>query len=265
MAFSTKSIVFTVALISLIGCSSKSTTAPILDIRFEVKDLQLKFDEGSSDHSYSGEAPIIALGNPALVKQPYIVLVSVEKVKGGDPTESKKLTDTIVVVDGLGMIKTRDSADPKKVKFEKPEYNFSIKGYLPLTPNPSDSKVNQVSFRQEFSLKYEDEVLSKSKYFTVKMESYKGKGTVTVYGPPNFTQLNYLVAIKADRVKGQAKLTPGPFYFLVPVIHGFGTFETWQDWNVSVSTGGKRSDEEAFEMPEYKIDILGYQGSHNAI
>jgi len=59
---------------------SKPTAAP--QVKFEIKNFELKYKESDYSKSYSGEGTVLAVGNPDATKSPYMVIVSIEKLKG---------------------------------------------------------------------------------------------------------------------------------------------------------------------------------------
>jgi hypothetical protein len=109
-------------------------------ISFELKEFKITYEErkfifDSFSKGYFGESTIIAVGDPALVKKPHIVLVRSKRTNGGkvgDP-DTKEM-NCVMVVDGIGKVKTNDfviqsGKESIKGKLEKPEYKIEIIGY----------------------------------------------------------------------------------------------------------------------------------------
>ncbi len=131
--------------ILFVACESrmnKSASSAIHNIGFEVKEFTLDHKEDRSSifrsESYTGRGTIAAVGDPELVKKPYLVVVQLTKVKGGRETDTEKVSTRIIeVVNGIGQITTFDNMWGKE-KLEQPEYKIDIIGHVQLTSQISN-------------------------------------------------------------------------------------------------------------------------------
>ncbi len=127
-----------IACIVLLACETKEGRSPTTQISFQIKNFHLNLTEHFS--TYRGTGTIVPSGNPELVKRPYLVFLKSEKIKGGSLTEERRTVRSIEVVDGVGTFDTYDRATNRDDMFEKPEYEFSIIGYLALGDSPYESE-----------------------------------------------------------------------------------------------------------------------------
>ena len=121
------------------------------DIKFEVSKFELNYNENIAEkdylysETYDGTGFIIASGDAQMVKKPYYVALQVEKVKGGEsnPNNSDNTyINLILVTNGSGTFKTKDSNWHKDNKLAKPEYEFKIIGYIPIAEQ-SENKTKE--------------------------------------------------------------------------------------------------------------------------
>jgi hypothetical protein len=112
-----------------------------VNIRFEVKNFELKYEKHNSSflatESYAGKGNILAVGDPIKMKKPYLVLLKINRIKGGLETDTDKERKIYVLVDeGIGEVLTFDYhqlyGEEKKKLFEKPEYKIEVLGYMPF-------------------------------------------------------------------------------------------------------------------------------------
>jgi hypothetical protein len=120
------------SLLFFLGCQPVKTQS---NVSFEVKNFELKYEESklfSTSESYTGKGTIIATGDPAEIKKPYLVLLKITRISGGSETDTKtEQTDFSLVENGLGTFTTFDIRSANK-KFEKPEYKIEVIGYIPF-------------------------------------------------------------------------------------------------------------------------------------
>lgn len=137
----TKIKILLVILLILFTASCQKLTPNNKDIKFELKNFELKYEKSdlkfAPSEQYTGKGNILAVGDPQLVKKPYMVLIKITRIKGGLETDTnKEYTSTLLVNDGIAEIATYDYHrlyDTEKDKpFTKPEYQVKILGYIPF-------------------------------------------------------------------------------------------------------------------------------------
>ncbi len=128
------------ALLLFAGCGSKTGVTESPRVSFEVKELDLQYHKkpfrpfGWEQKGYYGTGIIMAVGEPAFVRQPYIVMIKITRIKGGLKTATnKERLDFIPVINGIGKFETNDTTITDE-KIEKPEYNVYVVGYKTVIP-----------------------------------------------------------------------------------------------------------------------------------
>lgn len=126
----------------LAACSSdsKSTmseTRP--EMRFDVRGLKNEASESSLFTSFSHKGNIIPMGDSAACKQPYLVLVKITRVSGGDPERQNvfPFNAIIPIVDGIGEFEIPGGLREKRTAYssggtwEAEKIEINVVGYIP--------------------------------------------------------------------------------------------------------------------------------------
>lgn len=132
--------------LTLQGCELKPTDAPVATetktdqkteikkIKFEATSFTLDYENSEgrlSDERYTGSGIITVSGDELIVKKPYLVLLQVKKISGGEKRSSGERMENVIVINGIGRFFTDDWNFVKNEKMEKPVYEFKIIGYIP--------------------------------------------------------------------------------------------------------------------------------------
>jgi hypothetical protein len=237
---------------------SKPTAAP--QVKFEIKNFELKYKESDYSKSYSGEGTVLAVGNPDATKSPYMVIVSIEKSKGGNAEDDQKTVLVVPVIDGLGKITTYTTAT-KKENLEKPEYKIEVNGYvqlLPIDKVQSGETKGKVSFDiKNFNVTKEENARGELRF-----TSYKGNGMIVTSGDQQMVKNPYLVLVKVDKIKSAGKdNSDATKYVLIPVFDSIGIIKTADFGGMKAFFRGQLVSDTTknYNNPEYKLDVIGYK------
>lgn len=112
-------------------------TSRVPQVRFEVRGLQnqaVNNEYGSI--SYTHKATIVALGDSALTSRPYLVLLHVNKLSGGDPGQAARFPMTVAetVVQGVGDFTLYGGYHLKTETWEPEKIEISVVGFVPAFP-----------------------------------------------------------------------------------------------------------------------------------
>lgn len=140
-----KKLIVIMSVLLLTACSvptaniqTTNQDKPKENIRFEVISFELKYEDGQNSkfgETYSGTGIIKASGNQELVNKPYLVLVQIKKVSGGDERSTGYQFNNVIVTNGIGRVTTYDWSLDKNIKMERPVYELKVVGYIPYIPN----------------------------------------------------------------------------------------------------------------------------------
>jgi hypothetical protein len=119
---------------SLASCDSM-TKAP----DFSIREITSKSDETEYAKSITYEVNILARGD-ASAKEPYVVLIEVRQLSGGDPEKAPGGAEYgyVPVVDGIGHTpigndyRNKKSSISEAATWPPPKYSVRIIGYTPV-------------------------------------------------------------------------------------------------------------------------------------
>lgn len=94
------------------------------NFNMETEKNEYKYTDTSI--SYTGKGEVVCSD----LKNPYIVIVKVEKISGGKEDDEKEQIQQVIVNQGKGTIITYDYGSEKEIT--RPKYSFEIKGYIKL-------------------------------------------------------------------------------------------------------------------------------------
>lgn len=112
------------------------------NIKFEVQNFELSYEDNSrniSDYKfrnekYFGNGIIVASGDAELVSKPYVVIIKFIRKSGGNGKNTNtEYIKYLPIINGTGKIITEDTVTDGNDTFDKPVYEFTIIGYLPIT------------------------------------------------------------------------------------------------------------------------------------
>lgn len=130
------------ALLSLaaLGCGN-SPLDRTPDVRFEVRPFTTTKDEGEVGTSFDHKAPVLAIGDSSDARRPYLVVVRLIHVSGGDPEiwgDHKEVPLSIPVINGVGEIAVSGGFRMKASTYQKgdtwdpAQFRVEIVGYAPI-------------------------------------------------------------------------------------------------------------------------------------
>lgn len=108
--------------------------------QFSIREITTKSNETQYAVSVTYEATVLARGDSASTRGPYLVLLEVKRVSGGDPELTIKPTEYgyVPVIDGIGTLAIGGDYRRKKSSFQEganwpaPKYSATIIGYVPV-------------------------------------------------------------------------------------------------------------------------------------
>ena len=125
------------------GCAMTSARGES-DVRFEIRGFELRTQEDTYGTSYTVEGVIVAQGDTAALRQPYLLMVRFNLLSGGDPDSKRPNVEYgfFEVIDGDGKIAVSGGYRPKAnavlgregETWQPPRYEARIVGYVPFTP-----------------------------------------------------------------------------------------------------------------------------------
>ncbi len=126
------------------ACSSNSESGKNetrSEIKFDVRGLKNEATESSLFTSFTHKGNIIPMGDSSACKQPYLVLVKVTRVSGGDPGRQNvfPFNATIPVIDGIGEFEIPGGMREKRTAYNEPEtwepekIEVNVVGYIPAS------------------------------------------------------------------------------------------------------------------------------------
>jgi len=120
------------------GCLNQPSTA--LSVSFEIRGLSTDVKENSIGTSFFHKATIIAVGDNVIAKAPYIVMVRINRLSGGDPATriQNPQYGFFPVVGGVGDFYKyggmRSNASPFRPAetWEPEKLELTLLGYIPM-------------------------------------------------------------------------------------------------------------------------------------
>lgn len=139
LSLSFRGLTILVISVLLSSCDSEPESP---SVRFEIRSLRLETRENEYTTDFSHKANIVALGEGARARLPYMVSVRVTRLSGGDPARSGAypVEFVIVVRDGIGDLELFGGSRYKKTDYREAEtwepekIRVVLTGFIPLTP-----------------------------------------------------------------------------------------------------------------------------------
>jgi len=131
-----------VSLFAACSSDSKNTMSETRsEIRFDVRGLKNEANESSLFTTFSHKGNIIPMGDSSACKQPYLVLVKISRISGGDPERQNvfPFNAIIPIVDGIGEFEIPGGMREKRTAYssgatwEPEKIEINVVGYIPAT------------------------------------------------------------------------------------------------------------------------------------
>jgi hypothetical protein len=129
------------------GCTQGRVSSADAAVRFEIRGLKTRAEDGQYGITYTHTATILAHGDSAVLARPYTVLLTIRRLSGGDPDQPRQDPDYggAIVVGGTGDLAISGGYKSKGVrgvtegeKWEPEKIEVRIIGYDYFTPIRSE-------------------------------------------------------------------------------------------------------------------------------